>query len=72
MCEETFLLVGVAIVTPQIKLWEDQIIIVMPYWFINYDLAPKQMQSVMSGQLFFFLGLWLVGLIYESSHQKLG
>ena len=39
MYEETFLPIGVGIFTQQRKLWGDQIRIVMPYWFINYDLA---------------------------------
>ena len=35
MYKETFLPISVAIVTLQRKLWEYQVRIVMPYWFIN-------------------------------------
>ena len=38
MFKETFLLIGVAIISQQRKL-PYQVRIVMPYWSINYDLA---------------------------------
>ena len=62
---------GVAIVTLQRKLWPYQIRIVMPYLFINCDLAQNKCNLSCLGSFCSVQVLWLVGLIYESQ-QKLG
>ena len=73
MYEETFLAIGVAIVTRQQTLWEYQVRIVMPYWFINYDLTNKNKCNLSClGRFCSFAVYGFAGLIYESSQQKLG
>ena len=72
MYKETFLPFGVAIATLQRKLWPYQIRIVMPYGFINYDLAQNKCNLSCLDSFYYSEVLWLVGLIYESSQQKLG
>ena len=63
------MLIGVAIVTLQTELWEDQFIIVTPHWFKNCDLAQNKCNLSCPGR---FLSFTQVSLIYESPQQKLG
>jgi hypothetical protein len=53
MYKETFLPIGVAIVAPQKKLWEDRIIIVMPYGsYIAISHNTKVIRHVLGHILF--------------------